>query len=90
MGLTCILAATVTCALAKDQSIRGPIPNDWREMRPVALVVPDFAAPDPQLRQTAADMARLIGSVLQRSCHYKLINNGDRLWGLRAILINRP
>lgn len=55
----------------------GPIPNVWHEMRPVVLVLPDFGSPNPQLRQTAADMARFIGSVLQRSCHYKLINNDD-------------
>ena len=61
----------------KSQHLRGPILNLWQEIRPVALVVPDFGAPDPQLRQTAADMARFIGSVLQRSCHYKLINNDD-------------
>jgi hypothetical protein len=61
----------------KDQWIVGPIPNVWQQIRPVVLVMPDFAAPDPQLRQTAADMARFIGSVLQRSCHYKLINNDD-------------
>jgi hypothetical protein len=61
----------------RGQSIVGPIPNVWQQIRPVVLVMPDFAASDPQLRQTAADMARFIGSVLQRSCHYKLINNDD-------------
>lgn len=61
----------------KNGYLFGPIPNVWQEIRPVALVVPDFGAPDTQLRQTAADMARFIGSVLQRSCHYKLINNDD-------------
>jgi hypothetical protein len=71
-----------------QQRRRAPVPDlgdslVWRGMQPVVqmqpfvLVVPDFAAPDPQLRQTAADMARFIGSVLQRSCHYKLINIDD-------------
>jgi hypothetical protein len=55
----------------------GRIPNVWQEIRPVALVVPDFGAADTQLRQTATDMARFIGSALHRSCHYKLINNDD-------------
>jgi hypothetical protein len=63
-------------SLKNGQLFLGPIPNVWHEMQPV-LVVPDFGARDPQLRQTAADMARFIGSVLQRSCHYKLINNDD-------------
>jgi hypothetical protein len=72
----------------RSQSIVGPIPNVWQQIRPVVLVMPNFAASDPQLRQTAADMARFIGSVLQRSCHYKLINNddvGDKAPGIDAV-----
>jgi len=75
MGLTRALAAAVTCASAKDHWWPRPIPNLWT--RPTALVVPDFAAAEPRLRQSAVDMARFIGGILQRSCQFKLISNDD-------------
>jgi TolB protein len=75
LGLTCALAAAVTCASAKDRLYVGPIPNLWT--RPAALVVPDFAAADPRLRRSALGMARFIGEVLQRSCGFKLLNSDD-------------
>jgi TolB protein len=75
MGFTCALAAVVTCASAEDKWIRGPIPNLWT--RPAGLVVPDFAAADPRMRQSAAHMVRFIAGVLQRSCRFKLVDSDD-------------
>jgi TolB protein len=71
MGLAYCLTAAVTCAQAKVINPVLVVP------RLTVLAVPDFAAADQQLHQTAVDMARFIGPVLRRSCPVKLIDSDD-------------